>query len=74
MDTNTKKPTQQVNRKTIRLTTKVKDPETFEQKHKTIDGKILSYIPHTAWVQTKGKQPRLLRNSGFALVPKPKIF
>ena len=58
-------------RKTIRLATKVKNPKTFEQKYKTIDGKILTYTPHTAWVQTFGKQPRLLRNSGTAFVPNP---
>ena len=48
--------------KTIRIATKVKDPRTFVQKYKTIDGKILTYTSHTAWVQTFGKQPRLLRN------------
>ena len=66
-----KRKVEQVARKTIRLATKVKDPKTFEQKYKTIDGKILTYTPHTACVQTKGKQPRLLRNSGFAFVPNP---
>ena len=50
-----------------------KNPKTFEQKCKTIDRRILTYKPHTAWVQTKGKQPRLLRNSGFAFVPNPLI-
>ena len=61
-------------RKTIRLATKVKNPKTFEQKYKTIDGKILTYTPHTAWVQSFGKQPRLLRNSGAAFVPNPVIY
>ena len=28
-------------------------------------------MPPTAWVPTKGKQPRLLRNSGLAFVPNP---
>ena len=35
-------------RKTNRLATKEKNPKTFEQKYKTIDGKILIYTPHTA--------------------------
>ena len=48
-----KKKVEPVTRKTIRLATKVKDPKTFEQKYKMIDGKILTYTPHTAWVQTK---------------------
>ena len=61
-------------RKTIRLVTKVKNPKTFEQKYKTIDRKFLTYTPHTAWVQTFGKQPRLLRNSGTAFVPNPVIY
>ena len=68
-----KKKLEQVAGKTISFATKVKDPKTFEQKYKTIDGKILTYTPHTAWVQTKGKQPRLQRNSGFASVPNPLI-
>ena len=62
---------EQVAGKTISFATKVKDPKTFEQKYKTIDGKILTYTPHSAWVQTKGKQPQLLRN--FASVPNPLI-
>ena len=41
----------------------------MNKKYKTIDGTILTYTPHTAWVQIFGKQPRLLRNSGAALVP-----
>ena len=69
-----KKKVEQVARETVRLATKVKDPKTFEQKYKTIDGKILTYTRHTAWVQTKGKQPRVLRNSGFAFVPNPLIY
>ena len=73
-DPTIKKKVEQVARKIIRLATKVKDPKTFEQKHKTIDGKIPTYTPHTAWVQTKGKQPRLLRKSGFAFVPNPLIY
>ena len=31
------------------------------------------YTPHTAWVQTFGKQPRIIRNSEVALVPNPLI-
>ena len=50
------------------MTRKVKEPNTFEQKYKTVDGKIITDTPHTAWVRTKGKQPRLLRNSVFAFV------
>ena len=61
-------------RKTIRLATKVKDPKTFEQKYKTIDGKTFTYTPDTAWAQTFGKQPRLLRNSGAAFLPSPSIY
>ena len=52
-------------RKTIRVATKVKDPETFAQKYKTTDG---------TWVQSFGKQPRLLRNCGVAFVPNPLIY
>ena len=73
VDKNTKKRIDQVSQKTIGLATKFKDPKRFEQKYKTIDGKILTFIPHTAWVQTFGKQPRLLRNSGAAFVPRPLI-
>ena len=69
IDKNIEKRIEQVARKLIRLATKVKNPKTFEQKYKTIDGKILNYTPHTAWVQNFGKQPRLLRNSGTAFVP-----
>ena len=68
-DTNIKKKIEQVARKTIRQAIKTKDPKTFQQKYKTIDGRLLTHIPHTAWAQTKGKKPRLLRNSGFAFVP-----
>ena len=39
VEINTRKKKQQVARKSIRLTTKVKDPKTFEQKFKTIDKK-----------------------------------
>ena len=68
-----KKRKEQVARKTIRLATKVKNPKTFEQKYKTIDGKILTYTPHTAWVQTFAKQPRVLGNRGTAFIPNPLI-
>ena len=74
MDTNIKKHIQQVARKTVRLATKVKDTKTFEQKKKRKDGRISTYTPHIAWVQTKGKQPCLLSNSGFTFVPNPKIY
>ena len=74
VDKNTKKRIDRLARKKIRLATKVEDPKTFEQKYKTIDGKILIYTPHTARVQTFGKQPRLLRNSGAAFVPSPLIY
>ena len=40
VDKNTKKRIDQVARKTIRIATKVKDPRTFEQKYKNIDGEI----------------------------------
>ena len=58
---NTEKRRDQVARKIIRLATKVKDPKTFEQKYKTVEGKILTLTPHSAWVQTFGKKPRLLK-------------
>ena len=70
VDKNTEKRIEKVARKTIRTATKVKDPKACEQKYKTIDGKILTYNP---WVQTFGKQPRLLRNSSAAFVPNPLI-
>ena len=56
------------------MATKKKDPETFEQKFNTIDGKILTHTPNTAWAQAFGKQPRLLRNSGVAFVPNPLTY
>ena len=71
VDKNTKKRIDQVARKTKRIATKLKNTRFFEQNYKTIDGKKLTYTPHTAWVQTFGKQPRLLRNSGIAIVPNP---
>ena len=48
IDAYTKKRIEQVARKTIRIATKDKHPKTFEQRYKTIDGKILTYTPHTA--------------------------
>ena len=74
IDAHTKKRIEQVARKTIRIATKVKNPKTFEQRYKTVDGKLLSNTPHTAWVQTFGKQPRLVRNSGAAFVRNPLIY
>ena len=74
VDKNIEKRIEKVARKTIRLATKVKSPKTFEQKYKTIDGKILTHTPHTAWVQTFGNQPRLLRNSGTEFVPNPLTY
>ena len=74
VDKNIQKRIEQVARKTIWLATKVQNSKTFEQKYKTIDGKILTLSPHTAWVQSFGKQPRLLRNSGTAFVPNPVIY
>ena len=71
---NTEKRKNQVAGKTIRLPTRVKDPKTFEQKHKTVEGEILIYTPHTARVQTFGKQPRLLRNSGTAFDSNPLLY
>ena len=50
IDANTRKRIEQVARKTIRIATKVKNPKTFEQRYKTVDGKIQLYTPHTAWV------------------------
>ena len=74
VDKNTKKRVDQVARKTIRIATKVKDPRTIEHKYKTIDGKIFTFTPHTAWVQTFEKQPTLLRNSGVAFVRKTLLY
>ena len=54
-------------RKTIRLATKVKYLNTFERKHTP----HATHTPNTEWIQTTGKQPRLLRNSGFAFLPDP---
>ena len=39
-----------------------------------MDGNFLTYIPHTAWVQSFEKQPGLLRNSGIAFVSNPLIY
>ena len=74
VDENIKKRIEQVARKTIRFATKVKNPKMFEQKYKITDGKNLTYTPHTSWVQSFGKRPRLLRNSGTAFVPNPVIY
>ena len=74
IDKSFEKRIKQVARKTIRLATKVKNSKTLEQKFKSIEGNILTYTPHTAWVQTFGKQPRLMRNSGTAFVPNPVIY
>ena len=74
VDKNIEKRIEQVAQKTNRLATKVENPKTIEQKCKTINGKILTYTPHTAWVQTFGKQPRLPRNCGTAFVPNPVIY
>ena len=71
INAHTTKCIEQVARKTIKIATKVKNPKTFEQKYKTIDGKFLTYTPHTTWVQIFGKQSRLLRKSGAAFVPHP---
>ena len=73
-DKNVSKHLEQVARKTIRVATKLKDPKTFHQKYKTINGKSLRYKPHTACVQDFGKQPRHLRNSGVAFVTNPFIY
>ena len=54
-DKNVSKRLEQVERKTIRVATKVKDSKKFQQKYETIDGNILTYTPHTAWVQDFGK-------------------
>ena len=48
IDGHTKNRIEQVARKKIRIATKVKNPKTFEQRYKTVDGKILTYTPHTA--------------------------
>ena len=69
-----KKLLDQVAGKTVSLATKIKDSKIFEHKYKTLDGKILTYTPHTAWVQPIGNEPRLLRNSGTAFVPSPLIY
>ena len=47
-DKNVSKRLEQMARKTIRVANKVKDPKTFQEKYKTIDGIILTYTPHTA--------------------------
>ena len=73
-DKNVSKRSEQVARNIIRVATKVKNPKTFKQIYKTLDGKILTYTPITAWVQNSGKQPRLLRNSGVAFVPNLLIY
>ena len=35
---------------------------------------MLTYTPHTSWVQVFGKQPSLLRNSGVSFVSKPLTY
>ena len=44
----TRKHIEQLARKTIRIATKVKNPKTFGQRYKTVDGKILAFTPHAA--------------------------
>ena len=46
----------------------------MEQNPKTTDSKNFTYTPHTTWVETFDKQPRLLRNSGSASVPNPLTY
>ena len=74
IDKNMEKPIEQIARKTIRLATKVKGPKIFEQKYKTIEGKIFTYTLHNAWIQSLGKQPRLLRKKGTSFVPNPLLY
>ena len=65
----------QVAREINRVAAKLNDPKIFEQK-KNYRRKFLyeTYIPHTAWVQSFEKPPRLLRNSGIAFVSNPLIY
>ena len=49
----------------VKITTKVKIPNSFEEKNKAIEGKILTYTPHTGRFQTLIKQPKMLRKSRF---------
>ena len=74
IDKNTEKHRDQIARKTIRIATKVKDPKNFKTKYKTIDGNFLTYMAHTARIQTFGKQLRLLRNNEVTFVPNPLIY
>ena len=46
----------------------------MEQNPKTTDSKNFTYTPHTTWVETFDKQPRLLRNSGSASVANPLTY
>ena len=49
----------------VKITTKVKIPNSFEKKNKAIEGKILTYTPHTGRFQTLIKQPKMLRKKRF---------
>ena len=73
VDTNIRKQKQQGVRKTSVSEKKLKTLKYFTKK-KIIVGRILRQTPHTAWVQTKGIQPRLLRNSGFVFVSNLKLY
>ena len=64
----------QVAQKMVRIAQKVMESKQFQQIYKTQERKILSYTPLAVGIQTIGKQPRLLRNLGFAFVPNPKMY
>ena len=54
---------------------KTKNPETFGAQFKIIEnGAIMNYSPHTAWIREDGKQPRVIRHDGLALIPDPRVY
>ena len=74
VDANTKKRTDEVATRKIRVATK-KRPRNIEQKYKNYERENLNlHTTHTAWVQTLGKPPRIPRNDGFAFVPNLLIY
>ena len=63
-----------INKRELEKQRRLRIREHLNKNTKTVDGKIFTYTPQTAWVQTFGKQPRLLRNSDAAFVPNPLIY
>ena len=66
---------EQIARKTGTIARKTKNLGTFGAQFKIIEnGAIINYSPHTAWIREDGKQPRVIRHDGLALIPDPRVY